>query len=165
LEAPNKIMPAVPPIPRSVVMEIPPVRRPPPDQTPAPPPEAPAPEFQEGIEATEGTGQTPPSGRSGRRLRAIPYDPEVVPAWEPDCKDRTHRASQHRGHWHYQPCPNCGCTDRPRQIKKFGGTSWALFWVGIFLLWPLLVVAFFTQEVWDVCPDCGERLEQTGTGF
>ncbi len=95
-------------------------------------------------------------------LRVIPYYPEVVPAYEPSCREPSHRGTARGGH--YRPCPACGCTERPRQVKKFGGTSWALFWVGIFLLWPLLIVAFFTQEVWNVCPDCGEWLEQTGTG-
>lgn len=64
----------------------------------------------------------------------------------------------------YRPCPRCGCTDYPRQQTRFGGASIALLIVGI-IFWPLLIVAFFVQEKWDVCPDCGEKLRQTGTGF
>ena len=62
------------------------------------------------------------------------------------------------------PCPRCGCTDYPRQQTRFGGASIALLVVGI-IFWPLLIVAFLVQEKWDVCPDCGEKLRQTGTGF
>ncbi len=64
----------------------------------------------------------------------------------------------------YRPCPRCGCTDYPRQQTRFGGASIALLIIGILFL-PLIIVAFFVQEKWDVCPDCGELLRQTGTGF
>jgi DNA-directed RNA polymerase subunit RPC12/RpoP len=64
----------------------------------------------------------------------------------------------------YPPCPNCGCTDPPRQTTKFGGTSIAMLIIGLFF-WPLIIVAFLMQEKWDVCAECGEKFEQTGTGF
>ena len=32
------------------------------------------------------------------------------------------------------------------------------------LIWPLIIVAFFVQEKWEVCDDCGELLRQTGIG-
>lgn len=63
-----------------------------------------------------------------------------------------------------RPCPRCGCTDYPRQVTKFGGASIALLIIGIFF-WPLILVAFFIQEKWEACPDCGEKLRQIGTGF
>jgi hypothetical protein len=87
-----------------------------------------------------------------RRRRRRDYDEED--------DDRRHRRGQ-RG---YRPCPRCGCTDYPRQTTHFGGASIALLVVGLFF-WPLLIAAFFVQEKWDACPDCGEKLKQTGTGF
>ncbi|HJT76850.1 MAG TPA: hypothetical protein VJ739_06570 [Gemmataceae bacterium] len=69
-----------------------------------------------------------------------------------------------RGRPAYRPCPECGCTDYPRQTTEFGGTSIALLIIGI-IFWPLIIVSFFVQEKWDVCPECGEKLRRTGTGF
>jgi DNA-directed RNA polymerase subunit RPC12/RpoP len=80
---------------------------------------------------------------------------------EDDDRDRRPRRRRRRTH---PPCPRCGCTDYPRQTTRFGGASIALVIIGIFF-WPLIIVAFFVQEKWDVCAECGERLEQTGTGF
>jgi hypothetical protein len=64
----------------------------------------------------------------------------------------------------YRPCPRCGCRDYPRQVTKLGSASIALLIIGI-LFWPLIIVALLMQEKWEVCPDCGEQLRQTGTGF
>jgi hypothetical protein len=49
-------------------------------------------------------------------------------------------------------------------MTHFGATSTTLLILGIFF-WPLIIVAFLVQEKWDVCPECGEKLRQTGTGF
>jgi DNA-directed RNA polymerase subunit RPC12/RpoP len=81
---------------------------------------------------------------------------------EDDEEDRPRM--RRRGRPVYAPCPECGCADRPRQVKHFGSTSITLLILGIFF-WPLIIVAFFVQEIWEVCPACGERLRQTGTGF
>jgi DNA-directed RNA polymerase subunit RPC12/RpoP len=88
-----------------------------------------------------------------RRRRRRDYDDDDDDYDPPRRRRRTSR-----------PCPRCGCTDYPRQTTRFGGASIALLVVGI-LFWPLLIVAFLVQEKWDVCPDCGEKLRQTGTGF
>jgi hypothetical protein len=75
--------------------------------------------------------------------------------------DRPPRRRRRRS---YPPCPRCGCTAYPRQTTRFGGASITLLVIGIFF-WPLIIVALFLQEKWDVCADCGEPFEQTGTGF
>lgn len=90
---------------------------------------------------------------SPRRRRRRDYE-------DGDDDDRRRR----RGRRASRPCPRCGCTDYPRQTTHFGGTSIALLIVGI-IFWPLIIVAFFVQEKWDVCSECGEKLRQTGTGF
>jgi DNA-directed RNA polymerase subunit RPC12/RpoP len=115
---------------------------------------------------------TPEPPRTGVILDALPADQpprrdaeeelgprrERRPRYEEEEDDRPRRRRR------YHPCPECGCTARPRQRTKFGGTSVALLVCGV-LFWPLLIAAFLVQEKWDVCPECGEWLEQTGTGF
>jgi DNA-directed RNA polymerase subunit RPC12/RpoP len=78
---------------------------------------------------------------------------------EDDEDDRPRRRLRSRS-----ACPRCGCTDYQRQTTKFGTASIVLLVFGI-IFWPLLIIAFALQEKWDVCPDCGEKLRQTGTGF
>ena len=78
---------------------------------------------------------------------------------EDDEDDRPRRRPRTRS-----ACPRCGCTDYPRQTTKFGVPSIILLVVGV-IFWPLLIVAFFLLEKWDVCQECGEKLRQTGTGF
>jgi hypothetical protein len=90
-------------------------------------------------------------GAPRRRRRSADYDDE-----ESDQPRRRPRARR--------PCPECGCTDYPRAVTRFGSTSIALVILGI-LFWPLIIVAFFVQEKWEVCPECGNKLRQTGTGF
>jgi hypothetical protein len=132
---------------------------PPPSQRPAPPPEA--------EDRPEEAGGSEEERRPRRRRADWPDDedddvrPRRRPRWE-DEDDDYPRFRRRRPL--YRPCPRCGCEDRPRQVKKFGGASIALLVIGI-IFWPLILVAFFVQEIWDECPECGERLRQVGTGF
>jgi hypothetical protein len=123
-----------------------PARQPPeaPEQPPAPPP-APPP--------------SPPA-----------YPPPVLtPAdqleeWEELEDDRPRRRRRPREWDDYDDrprrrygCRYCGCDWPPQTRKRFGGASMALLCIGI-IFRPLIIVAFFVQDEWRECADCGARL-------
>jgi hypothetical protein len=80
--------------------------------------------------------------RHSRRSRSRPRD------WE----DEDDRPPRRRFR-----CPFCGSSTRPYPQKHFGTTSILLVCIGI-IFWPLIIVAFFVQEEWLACGDCGERI-------
>jgi len=108
------------------------------------------------------------------RPDALPEPPPPPRPARPDEQDDDRRRTRdddeedhprRRRRWdEYQPCPRCGCTDRPYQTKKLGTAGIALLIAGI-IFWPLLIVCIFMQETWETCPRCGERIRQIGSGL
>jgi hypothetical protein len=78
--------------------------------------------------------------------------------YEEDDDDRPRRWSRSR-----PPCRRCGCADYPRQMTKFGAASIVLLVVGI-IFWPLLIVAFFLQEIMGRLPGVRGKAAADGDG-
>jgi hypothetical protein len=124
--------------------------------------------------ALPGPGGAPP--RVPRTIlveTTVPPDAPTEVEEVEDARPRRQRSPKHDDEDYDRPrrrrrgnrsCPQCGCSDYPRQMTKFGSTSTALVILGI-IFWPLIIVAFLVQEKWEVCPECGEKLRQTGTGL
>jgi hypothetical protein len=138
----------------------------PPPSADSPPPSrrlAPTPEAENRPEEV-GESEEERRPRQRRAARWDDEDDDVRPRRRPRWEDEDDDYPQRRRRPYYRPCPRCGCDDRPRQVKKFGSMSIIFLVIGI-IFWPLILVAFFVQEIWDECPECGERLRQVGSGF